>query len=335
MSSEMQKRLRAECEQRSLWAGGKVATHQDESAYFFARSVQLYLKKNGAIAMVLPYATMTRQQYRGLRSGVFASKVTRKRGVRVYASVRFNEAWAFDESVFPLFNIPSCVLIATEGEPGPLPIKVTAYSGQLPRRDASAVEADARLTSQLVSWPEGGGVGTGGYADRFKNGATVFPRFLFSVKLATAGRLGSNPDAPVVESRRSNLENPPWKDLNDLRGPMEKQFLRPLYLGESIAPFRLLEPMEAIVPWDQTKPGLLDSASAQRGGHRDLARWMKDAETLWDDHKSKSSKMSLVEQLDYFGKLTTQMPLPAIRVIYAASGTLTAAATLKDKESYR
>jgi hypothetical protein len=154
MSAEMQKRLRTECEERSLWAGGKVATHQDESAYFFARCVQLYLKNKGVIAMVLPYATMTRQQYRGLRTGVFASKPTRKRGVRVYGSVRFIEAWTFDESVQPLFNIPSCVLIATEGEQGPLPARVTVYSGQLPRRDASALEADERLTRERRSGPK-------------------------------------------------------------------------------------------------------------------------------------------------------------------------------------
>jgi len=219
MSSEMQKRLRTECEQRSLWAGGKVATHQDESAYFFARCVELYLKKNGTIAMVLPYATMTRQQYRGLRTGVFASKPTREGGVRVYGSVRFNEAWTFDESVFPLFNIPSCVLIATEGEPGPLPAKVTAYSGQLPRRDASAVEAEAHLSSQQASWPEGNESRNAGYSSRFRQGATVVPRFLFVINRVSAGRLGSNPDAPVVESSRSNLEERPWKNLEALRSP--------------------------------------------------------------------------------------------------------------------
>jgi hypothetical protein len=333
MSAEMQKRLRGECEERSLWAGGKVATHQDESAYFFARCVELYLKKNGAIAMVLPYATMTRQQYRGLRSGVFASKLTRKRGVRVYASVRFNEAWAFDESVFPLFNIPSCVLIATEGEPGPLPMKVTAYSGQLPRRDASALEADAHLTSQPASWPEGNESRVAGYSNKFRQGATVVPRFLFVIKRVSAGRLGSNPETPVAESSRSNLEERPWKDLEALRSPVEKQFLRPLYLGESIAPFRLLEPRESVIPWDEANASLLVSGSAQQGGYRHLAKWMKDAETVWDDHKSKSSKLSLIEQLDYFGKLSAQMPLPAIRVIYAASGTLPAAAILKDKSA--
>jgi len=331
MSSEMQKRLRAECEERSLWAGGKVATHQDESAYFFARCVELYLKKTGAIAMVLPYATMTRQQYRGLRSGIFASKVTRKREVRVYASVRFNEGWAFDESVFPLFNIPSCVLIATEGEPGPLPMKVTAYSGQLPRRDASALEADAHLTSQQASWPKGNESTVAGYSDRFRQGATVVPRFLFLVIRTAAGRLGSNPDAPVVESRRNNLEKPPWKDLDLLRQPIEKEFLRRLYLAESIAPFLLLEPVEAVIPWDHTKPGLLDSEAAQRGGYRHLGKWMKDAETLWNEHGK--NRMSLLERLDYYGNLTAQMPSESIRVIYSKAGVNPAAAVLRDQSA--
>jgi hypothetical protein len=115
--------------------------------------------------------------------------------------------------------------------------------------------------------------------------------------------------------------------------PVEKQFLRPLYLGESIAPFRLLKPRESIIPWDEANASLLGSDSAQQGGYRHLSKWMKDAETLWDHHKSKSSKLSLIEQLDYFGKLTAQMPLPAIRILYAASGTLPAAAILKDKSA--
>ena len=249
----------------------------------------------------------------------------------MYASVRFTEAWTFDESVYPLFNIPSCVLIASEGEAGPLPAKVTAYSGQLPRRDASAIEAEGHLSSWQSSWPEGNESRIAGYSDRFRQGATVVPRFLFLIERASAGRLGSNPDAPIVESRRSNLEKPPWKALEPLRGPIEKQFLRPLYLGESIAPFRLLEPVQAVIPWDQAKPGLLDSDSAQRGGYRHLAKWMKDAEALWNERGKK--RMSLLERLDFYGNLTGQMPPDSVRIVYAASGTVPAAAMLGDSRA--
>jgi methylase of polypeptide subunit release factors len=94
MSPDMQKSLRTECKERGLWAGGIVATQQDESAYFFARCAELYLKRNGTIAMVLPFATITRQQYQGLRTGVFASGLTRKKEVRIYASGAFY--WSVD-----------------------------------------------------------------------------------------------------------------------------------------------------------------------------------------------------------------------------------------------
>jgi hypothetical protein len=49
-----------------------------------------------------------------------------------------------------------------------------------------------------------------------------------------------------------------------------------------------------------------------------------------DDNKSKSTKMSLIEQLDYFGKLTSQVPSVAIRVIYSKAGVNPAAAVLRD-----
>jgi len=43
--------------------------------------------------------------------------------------------------------------------------------------------------------------------------------------------------------------------------------------------------------------------------------------------------MSLLEQFDYYGKLTAQLPPPPLRVVYAASGTWPAAAILRAREA--
>ena len=59
MTRQIKQRFREECQQRNLWAGGRVATHQDLSAYFFAKSVEAYLKPGGLIAFVMPYAAMS------------------------------------------------------------------------------------------------------------------------------------------------------------------------------------------------------------------------------------------------------------------------------------
>jgi hypothetical protein len=330
MSPEMKRRFRDECERRGLWSGGRVATHQDLSAYFFARCVELYLRPSGIIAFIMPYAALNRKQFEGFRTGWFGRQ--RRRSSEVFATVRFMDAWAFDETVQPLLPLPSCVLFAKPGEPGPLPANILAFSGALPRRDATPEEAEEVLNVRRVPWPAAPELAGGSpYRGAFRQGATMVPRLLCTVELARVGRLGRNPAAPLVVSRRSSQEKRPWKELAPLQGNIEAMFLRPLYLGESIAPFRLLDPVLAIVPWDQGTGELLDAAGAEAAGYIHLAGWLRRAESLWRTHGH--GRMSFREQLDYYGKLSAQMPPAPIRVLYAASGTLPAAAVLRDADA--
>jgi SAM-dependent methyltransferase len=244
MDRGTQKRFREECQHRGLWVGGKVATHQDLSGYFFVRCVELYLKPTGVIALIMPYASMTRRQFEGFRSGIYGTRRGREVG-ESFAKVKFTHAWALRDDVQPLFPVPSCVLfgLASDLPGGVLPSFVLAASGTLPRRDASPAEAEAALTWRGASWPPvtDNGEVVSPYRDAFHNGATIVPRMLCVVQLAPLSPLGGNPAAPVVESRRTSQEKRPWKQLPSLRGNVEQEFLRPLYLGESVAPFRLLE----------------------------------------------------------------------------------------------
>jgi hypothetical protein len=132
-----------------------------------------------------------------------------------------------------------------------------------------------------------------------------------------------------MRSRRTALEKKPWRDLPALEGRVEAKFLRPLYLGESIAPFRLLDAPLAVIPWDDEASRLLDRDAARSAGHIHLSRWLTEVESVWATHGKRSSE-PLVPRLDYFGQLSAQMPTPPIRVVYGASGTLPAAAILRD-----
>lgn len=329
MDKPTQETFKSECRLRSIWAGGKVATQQDLSGYFFARSAELYLRMDGKLAFVMPYAALNRLQFEGFRRGWFGHKKGRTK--EVFAIVRFTEAWAFDEDVQPLFEVPSCVLFGEAGATGPLPTTVSAATGTLPRRDAKPAEAEKALTWSEAPWPEGPSEDGGSpYHDRFHNGATVYPRVLSVVQVAPTGRFGGSPSAPRVESRRTRQEKPPWKDLPPLRGTVEAQFLRPLYLGESIAPFRVLQPVLSVIPCDEARGRLLDAQAARVSGYVHLARWLSDAEGLWDELQE--SDLSFTEQLNYHSKLGDQFPIPARRVVYAKSGTLPAAAVLRVSE---
>jgi SAM-dependent methyltransferase len=342
MGHRMQERFREECQHRGLWAGGRVATHQDLSGYFFATCVEHYLKPGGLIAFVMPYAAMSRQQFAGFRTGLYTTRQG-KRIQHVFATVQFTEGWALSDDVQPLFPVPSCVLFARSGqgtEGRVLPDRVLAAAGLLPRRDASKEEAEAKLEWREVPWPSGAdeSLPWSQYRDEFRQGATVVPRALFVVEHAPASSLGVNPASPVVQSHRTSQEKAPWKDLPVpdahkqgiplLRSNVEAQFIRPLYLGESIAPFRLLEPVLAIIPWDDATGGLMNSSTAQRHGYVYLADWLKKAELLWGQHQR--GTMDLNQQIDYWSKLSAQFPTPGLRMIFAASGTLPAIAMLRD-----
>ena len=66
------------------------------------------------------------------------------------------------------------------------------------------------------------------------------------VERKASGRLGSNPAAPLVVSRRSSQEKMPWRDVASLEGNVEKEFLHPVLLGESILPYRQFNSFEGV-----------------------------------------------------------------------------------------
>lgn len=320
MSSEMQKQFRRECKDRGLWAGGKVATHQDLSGYFFARAAELYLKDGGVIAFVMPYAAMTRAQFKGFRKGRFE-----------LVRVRFSGAWAFSDDVWPLFEVPSCVLFARRVPAGALPSRIEVCRGHLPRRNATPEEAEKALSWREEPWPEEAAlVGGSPYRRDFRQGATMVPRRLCVVVPVEAGRLGASSGTPMVESRVSKLDKPPWRDLEPIKRPVESQFLHPLYLGESVGPYRLLNPALSVIPWDRDSERLLDARAAHAEGYPRLGRWMSEAEGMWDENKR--SSMTLVERWDYHRGLLSQLPPAPLRVLYAKSGTMPAAAVLRDRK---
>lgn len=321
LSKENQERLKHEATRAGVWVGGKAATASDLSAYFFARAVDLYMKRNGRIAFVLPYAAMSRDPYAKFRTGDFNKWRSEPK------AVRFTGAWAFPSDVQPLFPVPACVLFA-EGTrfPGKLPAKIKRFSGHLPRRDAHPEIAEKYLTSREELWPAGTGATASPYESKFRQGATLVPRRLVIVEELPSGRLGRNPKAPRVRGRTSSQDKEPWKSLPPLEGPVEIEMLRPVYLGESIGPFRILSHMTGVIPWDITQKHVMDSEAAIQAGHHDLARWLAEAERVWEEHGR--GGMSLRQRWDYNRAIKAHFPISKIRVLFGASGTQPAAAKL-------
>jgi len=81
-----------------------------------------------------------------------------------------------------------------------------------------------------------------------------------------------------------------------------------------------------IIPWDAKNKQVMDSEEALRAGHRDLAKWLAEAERLWDTLGT--GGMSLRQRWNYNRAISVQFPSADVRVFYAASGTQPAAVKL-------
>jgi hypothetical protein len=321
MGADLQRRFKELAEGERVYVG-RVPSQNDLCALFVVRAAALYLRSAGSLAFVLPLASLTRGQFEKFRTGSFGS-----------VKVQWMEAWTMDDGVQPLFPVPSCVLFGRKRATAlPVPTIVRSYAGTLPQRDASEQTADAALTvsegmpALATAQHEGGSP----YRTVFRNGATLFPRLFVFVERQQMGRLGADPSAPALRSRRTSQEKAPWKQLEAIENQVESIFLHPVLLGESIVPFRVFRPLEGVVP--VTSSGeMLSSTKALERGFDYLSGWMRKAEASWNAHKK--SKLSLIELFDYFAQLSSQFPITGLRVVYAKAGTQPAATIVRSDTS--
>jgi SAM-dependent methyltransferase len=330
MSAAMKDRLREALQSYNLWVGGSLATHQDMCTLFWARGAERYLREHGTLALVLPYAVLNAPVFAGMRDGSM-------RGVKVAVT----GGWGL-ERVWPIFGAQSgssttstCVLFGERDREAAVPEQIDRWVGVLPRRDASEAQAAAALEHVRTAWPRPRTlIAASPYRRRFRQGATLNPRRFFLVEFATAGRLQSRREAPRVRGRVGNLDNAPWTSVEPPEGPIERSFLRPVALGESIAPYLILGLVTGVVPMEGGE--VLTSVSADARGHRGLSMWLRDSEGKWNEHSNKNPdgapRVSLAESLNHLQKLTAQASKIPIRVLYSASGTRISACWLEDDD---
>ncbi|HZL00697.1 MAG TPA: N-6 DNA methylase, partial [Caulobacteraceae bacterium] len=317
MTDGLQRRFRELAKGERIWVGGKMATQADLCALFTVRAAGLYLQAAGTIAFVLPRAVLRGGQYAPLRTGSYES-----------ARIAWDEAWDLDQ-VEPLFPVPACVLFGRRRAVGKrTPERVTVFAGRLPMRDAPEDMADAKLNrTDGVAPDQATSEVRSVYSNAFFDGATLYPRMFCLVERKTAGRLGASRAAPLVASRRTTQEKRPWKDLPGLEHAVEAEYLRPVYLGESILPFRVWRAFEGVIP-AMPDGAMIDAKAASDLGIAGLGAWMRSAERVWDDYKS--MPLTLTGQFNFYGKLGAQYPIPELRVVYSKAGTQPAACILRD-----
>ena len=336
--------LRTELEGQSkavygIWAGGRYATHQDVAGLFFARSVDLYLKDGGVIGMVMPHSALQTGQYTKWRTGEWQAASTgrgRNRTPGRVLAVDFGYKTAWDlEGLEPntFFPIPASVVFAKrKGEGG----KATPLTGSV-ERWLGNTGADS-VRREQVSISDTSTVGDSPYASLSRQGAVIVPRCLFFVEETENTAIVRAGQTITINPRRGSQDKEPWKSLNldDIsEQTVETAHVFDVHLGETVVPYATLDPLQAVLPLRRGEHKIPigdDGVGGIRLGglsQRMRDRW-RAVSNLWQENKAAANRMNLSDQLDYYGKLSSQLEWQQdsrdrpVRMAYTKSGEPTA-----------
>jgi hypothetical protein len=324
MPGTLQRTYRALAVERGLWAGGKVATHQDLSDLFVVRTIEQYLRDGGRFAFVMPYAVLSRRQFAGFRTGTW--------GASGKLCVLFARAEEFARVKPPLFPVPSAVVSGVKSSSARmLPSMTRIWTGRLPSHQLDWPLAAEYLVSVDGDVQTASDVDASHYRSRFQQGASMVPRTLLAVERRPTGPLGIPAGQIPIRSARSSNENPPWKSLASLEGVVEDAFVREMYVGATIVAFRARAPWFAVVPLADRD--LLDGSSDRLDEFPGLAEWWREAETIWDTNRTGTADLTLHQQIDFQKKLTKQFPIARECVVYTKSGQHLAACRISDEDA--
>jgi type I restriction-modification system DNA methylase subunit len=312
--------------------------HLEIAAIFMSHCCSYFLNENGKLAFVLPRSFFSADHHDNTRKGTAKG-------------FRLTQIWDMDK-VSPLFRIPSCVLFAgkTEGKRN-FPasgVDGISFSGRIPVHNCNYDIAGTKLTETFNKWyyiklghssafsTRKAKAQTKGnpYKSQFKQGATIVPRAFYFIQLDMDYAEGwqkdfdwkdrilniKTSDAAIADAKR------PWRELN-FSGRMESNFIFRTALSKSILPFALFRPDLVVLPViiesdnaSNKKINLLTADELMQDGYMDAARWFKNAERIWEIHRTeKNRSITLEKYLNWQNKLTAQNLNARYLVLYNSS----------------
>ena len=284
-------------------------TQIEMASLFFCKCSDIYLKTGGIMGFVMP---------RSVISGTIQHINFRRFQKPSLKLVKVLDL----EHIQPLFNMPACVLIAIKGKVTEYPVVAIKYSGKLPKKNAKLNEVKNLLSRERYTYapPEFPTIRSY-YFDKFKVGASIFPRTFYFVDI-----ISSSNSYLLVRTSKEILEmvKPPWKI--ELKGTIEAGFIYLTLLAWEIIPFGYLKLRPVVLPIKHSDGGYIvfDPPKLQELGFVGVSEWFKEAQRIWEEKRTaKSTKRfpRLVDRLNYNGLLTYQHPNKRYVVVYNATGT--------------
>ena len=335
--------LREMSEQRyQIWAGGKQASNQDIATLFYTRCAELYARPGTKIGMVMPHSALRTGQHLKWRSGNYKRKGGRN-APSIGLNLQVHEPWDLDNVVPDFFPMPASVVFAQYigvGQGAALaPGTVRMWRG-----DWQEDYAGISLKSEALHHDDGKFKSP--YEELSRRGADIIDRRLFFVETVPHTALLPAANTTNVKPRLGGQDKINYDgQLNRLEGVVSNDHLFDVYLGECIAPYVALDPLEAALPVHRPTMTMPLNHNDCEGDRHDACclevaelhstmqrRWNNAAEMYREAHTNQAIK-DLYSRLNHQNILTSQLKYlqsaiagdETVRVAYTQSGQPTAA----------
>ena len=334
--------LREMSEKRyQIWAGGKLAPHQDIATLFYTRCAELYAQAGAIIGMVMPHSALSAGQHLKWRSGRYKQKGGRNASV-IGLNLRVHEPWDLDNVVPDFFHIPASVVFAQYigvGQGAALaPGTVEVWRGNWEKDYAGISRKSEALHHDDGKYKSP-------YAELSSNGATIQDRRLFFIEAVPHTAMLPTANTTNVRPRLGNQDKVTYEgQLRQLEGVVHDDHIFDVYMGECIAPYIALDPLKAALPVH--RPTLVmplnhDDCDGDKHGacrleigslHDSMRRrWEKAADMYRQVHKGQPIE-DLYKSLNHLNKLTSQLEYlqgaitdgGKVRLAYTSAGRPTA-----------
>jgi len=289
-------------------------TQMEIATLFYDRCAELYLnEKSSVIAFVMPRSVLT---------GAFqhaAFKDFKKPKLKL---VKILDC----EDVTPLFNVPSCVLIALRGEITQYPVLSTKLAGKLGKKNVHLNEASSLLrVKDYLYTPPSWGKHYSEYYEKIEVGASMYPRCFYFIEFDAHPLLGIDLRKPAVKTSEDIAEKLPWKGIR-LKGNVESNFIYATLRSSDILPFGYTKLRSVVLPIrkHQSSYILLDVETLKSMGYSGMGDWLAFSQRLWEEKRTEKSSerfARLIERLNYQRLLEKQNPSKRYVLIYNKSGT--------------
>ena len=224
-----------------IWAGGKLAPHQDIATLFYTRCAELYAKVQALTGMVMPHSALRTGQHLKWRNGSYQQKGGRN-APRIGLNLKVQEPWDLANVIPAFFPMPASVVFAEyagEGRGTPLaPGTVQIWLGNW-QEDYKGISKESEALDHAGTYKSP-------YAELSSQGATIVDRRLFFIEKMLNTAMLPAPNTTNVKPRVTGQDNIHYEgQLNKLEGVISNDHIFDVYLGECIAPYMALDPLKA------------------------------------------------------------------------------------------